>query len=189
MVSDLINVRYRPASPGSNAAVLISAADPDAADRISTDGRYITQVAEQSGDLEAVIARNCLAALVEHAGQGGTVRVGFEEHIVTVAAHRDLDGDLGGYIRAGKLCVKSKIRARWNCCGGPAWWPTRHWPRSSNGDCSPGRTEREVARALEWEMFERGADAVSFETIVATGANSAIPHHRPTRRCWPPGTS
>lgn len=29
-------------------------------------------------------------------------------------------------------------------------------------------------------MLDHGADAVSFETIVAAGANSAIPHHRPT---------
>ena len=29
---------------------------------------------------------------------------------------------------------------------------------------------------------ERGADAISFETIVGAGPNSAIPHHRPTDR-------
>jgi len=29
-------------------------------------------------------------------------------------------------------------------------------------------------------MLDHGADGVSFETIVAAGVNSAIPHHRPT---------
>jgi Xaa-Pro aminopeptidase len=31
-------------------------------------------------------------------------------------------------------------------------------------------------------MFERGAEALAFETIMASGPNSAIPHHRPTDR-------
>ena len=48
------------------------------------------------------------------------------------------------------------------------------------GGLRPGRTEREVARELEPLMLDHGADAVSFETIVAAGPNSAIPHHRPT---------
>jgi Xaa-Pro aminopeptidase len=48
------------------------------------------------------------------------------------------------------------------------------------GGLRPGRTEKEVARELEALMLDHGADAASFETIVAAGANSAIPHHRPT---------
>ncbi len=48
------------------------------------------------------------------------------------------------------------------------------------GGLRPGRTEREVSRELEALMLDHGADGISFETIVATGANSAIPHHRPT---------
>ena len=50
----------------------------------------------------------------------------------------------------------------------------------SGGGLRPGRTEREVGRELEALMLEHGADGPSFETIVAAGANSAIPHHRPT---------
>jgi Xaa-Pro aminopeptidase len=48
------------------------------------------------------------------------------------------------------------------------------------GGLRVGRTEKEVGRDLESRMLDHGADGVSFETIVATGANSAIPHHRPT---------
>ncbi len=45
-----------------------------------------------------------------------------------------------------------------------------------------GRTESEVARDLEWRMLELGAEAIGFETILASGPNSATPHHRPTER-------
>ncbi len=45
-----------------------------------------------------------------------------------------------------------------------------------------GRTEREVARRLENLMLDLGGDALSFETIVATGPHSSIPHHQPTLR-------
>jgi len=37
-----------------------------------------------------------------------------------------------------------------------------------------------VARELESRMLDHGAAAPSFETIVAAGPNSAIPHHRPS---------
>jgi Xaa-Pro aminopeptidase len=50
----------------------------------------------------------------------------------------------------------------------------------ARGGLRPGRTELEVGRELEALMLDHGADGVSFETIVASGANSAIPHHRPT---------
>ncbi len=46
----------------------------------------------------------------------------------------------------------------------------------------PGITEREIAWALEKSMREQGAESTSFDIIVAAGANSALPHHRPTDR-------
>jgi len=45
-----------------------------------------------------------------------------------------------------------------------------------------GATERVLARRLEWLMLELGASAISFESIVAGGPHSAIPHHSPTDR-------
>ncbi len=46
----------------------------------------------------------------------------------------------------------------------------------------PGMTEREVAWELERFMRTRGATAVSFELIVSSGPNGALPHLHPTGR-------
>ncbi len=40
-----------------------------------------------------------------------------------------------------------------------------------------GMTETEVAALLEYGMRKRGAEGLSFETIVAFGAHAAVPHH------------
>jgi Xaa-Pro aminopeptidase len=42
-----------------------------------------------------------------------------------------------------------------------------------------GRTEREVAVALEHDMRERGARRPSFDSIVAAGPHGALPHAQP----------
>jgi Xaa-Pro aminopeptidase len=46
----------------------------------------------------------------------------------------------------------------------------------------PGVTEREVAWSLWTTMREGGAEALAFDSIVAFGPHSAIPHHQPTDR-------
>ena len=43
----------------------------------------------------------------------------------------------------------------------------------------PGVREKEIALELEYRMRRGGAEQVSFETIVAAGANSALPHATP----------
>jgi len=43
-----------------------------------------------------------------------------------------------------------------------------------------GVTEKELALALEFDIRSHGASDVSFDTIVATGARSAMPHAIPT---------
>ena len=40
-----------------------------------------------------------------------------------------------------------------------------------------GMTETEVAALLEYNMRKKGAQGLSFETIVAFGAHAAVPHH------------
>jgi Xaa-Pro aminopeptidase len=50
-----------------------------------------------------------------------------------------------------------------------------------------GVTERQVAVRIDLTMRELGADAVSFDSIVAFGPNAAEPHHHPTDRTLAPG--
>lgn len=51
-----------------------------------------------------------------------------------------------------------------------------------------GRTEGEVAWAIERDLRERGASGLSFESIVAGGANGAFPHHSPRTDVIPADT-
>ena len=50
-----------------------------------------------------------------------------------------------------------------------------------------GVSGNEFAAELDFEMRRRGAEAVSFETIVASGTNGAMPHARPTDKRIVPG--
>jgi Xaa-Pro aminopeptidase len=54
-------------------------------------------------------------------------------------------------------------------------------------EVTPGLTETQVAARLEYLMREHGAEAPAFETIVAAGENSAVPHHAPTARALAAG--
>ncbi len=45
-----------------------------------------------------------------------------------------------------------------------------------------GMTEKQIANEIEKYFKENGASGTSFETIVASGANSAIPHATPSDR-------
>ncbi len=187
VVSDLVNIRYLTGFTGSNAALLVVAGDPSG-DRISTDGRYITQVGRQAGDLELIVARSCPPAVVAHAESLGLRRIGFESDAVTVDAQQSLLGGLDDESSQliGVRGLVQKLREvkdpdevtllRRACTIGDLALAGI----IDQGVIRAGSTEREVARALEWELYRLGADGIAFETIVAAGANSAVPHHRPT---------
>ena len=190
LITDLINVRYLTGFTGSNAALVVFGdVNPPV---LATDSRYRTQAARQAPDLEVAIERACGRHLLNHAAAAGSRRIGFESHIVTVDGYDSLcralegDGPTAGaqLVRASGIIeslreVKDSDEVallRTACQAADAALASL----VSTGGLRPGRTERAVARELESSMLDHGADARSFETIVAAGANSAIPHHRPT---------
>ncbi|MEO5742307.1 MAG: Xaa-Pro peptidase family protein [Vicinamibacterales bacterium] len=50
------------------------------------------------------------------------------------------------------------------------------------GDAKPGITEQEFAAKIDWRIKSAGFERCSFETIVASGPNSARPHAHPGDR-------
>ena len=52
---------------------------------------------------------------------------------------------------------------------------------------SLGRSERDVAAEVDWTIHRMGFERTAFETIVASGPNSALPHARPSERVLSPG--
>ncbi|HEY2205803.1 MAG TPA: Xaa-Pro peptidase family protein [Pseudonocardia sp.] len=190
LVTDLVNVRYLSGFTGSNAALLVPA-EGERDTLLATDGRYVTQSAAEAPDVHRVIERACDRALVAAAAANGVRRLGFESDDLTVDAHTALlevagDGADGGpeLCRApglvgGLRAVKdeTEIAALRTAC---AVADAALAELVDAGGLRAGRTEREVAADLEHRMRGHGADGPSFDTIVAAGANSAIPHHRPT---------
>ncbi len=45
-----------------------------------------------------------------------------------------------------------------------------------------GSSERDIALELEFAMKRRGSEGLSFDSIIASGPNGALPHARPTER-------
>jgi Xaa-Pro aminopeptidase len=184
LVTSLVNVRYLSGFTGSNAALLVFADDQTPV--LATDARYRAQAAQQAPGLEVAIERACGRYLAGRAAADGVQRLGFESHVVTVDGVDALSGEAGttqlvrapGTVEALRQVKDADELAllRLACAAADAALTDL----VARGGLRPGRTEREVGRELENLMLDHGADGASFETIVATGANSAIPHHRPT---------
>ena len=189
LVTNLLNVRYLTGFTGSNGALLVQTSG---ADLFGTDGRYTTQAAAEVPDVEVLVDRATVAGLARVAVGRGVHRIGFESHDVTVDGLAALEKVLADAAADGSVPELASIRRaveaqraikdddeieslRRAC----AVADQALAELAAEGALRPGRTELEVGRELDARMLLLGAEAPSFETIVATGANSAIPHHRP----------
>jgi len=191
LVTRLVNVRYLTGFTGSNGALLVPA-DADRPEVLCTDGRYTVQAGEQAPDVELLIERTSAVALAERSAKDGYRTLGIETHDVTVDLQAALAEAAGGELVSVKRAVEqlravkddTEVALLREAC---AIADRALAELIAAGGLRPGRPEREIGRELDARMLDHGADAPSFETIVATGPNSAIPHHRPAERELAPG--
>jgi len=185
LITRLVNVRYLTGYTGSNGALLLGA---DGRDLFATDGRYLIQAAHEAPDLEVHEGRSVGPELAGKAAERGVGTLAYESHDVTVdgldalqaAAEKATLVRLGAKVeQLREVKDDAELELLREAC---AIGDRALADLIAAGGLRTGRTEKEIARDLEWRMFGHGADALSFSTIVASGPNSAIPHHSPTDR-------
>jgi Xaa-Pro aminopeptidase len=181
LVTNLVNVRFLTGYTGSNGLALIGA-------RVCafvTDFRYVEQAAEQvfAGFDQRRGERDLLEA-VEELLPDGPVRLGFEEAQMSVRAHRRLRELLPERVElVGVIGVVERLRA----VKDPAEVESMRRAAALADDALGwlleqgliGRSERELALALEHRIRSLGAEDPSFPAIVAGGAHGALPHASP----------
>jgi len=150
------------------------------------DGRYVTQARGEAFGAEIVEFRNRVDGIAAVADQRAIVQIGFEAPALIVEEYLRLQERLptvvlqplsGGLqslraVKDGQEIDRIREAAR---IAGEALAAVREMIR-------PGVRETEIALELEYRMRRGGAEQASFETIVAAGANTALPHATPGSR-------
>jgi Xaa-Pro aminopeptidase len=187
LVTHLPDLRYLSGFTGSSAALAVTRR----AARLFTDGRYTAQAADEvkSANVQIISGSPAVAAVQWLAAQPGAETAGFDPSWTSVAELTRLKAALPTKLRRSFL---SPLAA-------PLVEPLRNIKDDEElavmseaaligcklfehilGFLRPGRKEIEVAAELEYKARLLGAEGMSFETIVASGVRSALPHGRAT---------
>ncbi len=175
------NRRYLTGFTGSAGIVLLL---PERG-HLLVDFRYVEQAALEAPEYPAVRVVNLVDGLAGVLRDLGVRRVGFEADTVTVAQLKRLQelATEGEFVP-----LEAVDRVRWRKDPGEV----AHLRRAAAiadaafqkilADVRPGAVERDLALELEYRMRKEGAEGVAFETIVASGPRSALPHGRAADR-------
>jgi Xaa-Pro aminopeptidase len=189
LVTDPVNLRYLTGFTGSNGMAVVG----HDIRRFITDFRYIEQAWDQVDGFDVAQAPQDFNSALKDGWPEGPFTLGFEDQHVSVRRHarlRELLPDRVELVAAGGAveelrAVKDageieRIRAA------AAVADNVYGVLRSHG--LVGRTEREVAIAIEEEMRRHGADGLSFDSIVASAERGALPHAEPADVPIPRGT-
>jgi Xaa-Pro aminopeptidase len=185
LVTHLPDLRYLSGFTGSSAALAVTRRSA----RLFTDGRYKTQAAAEVSvaKVEIVVSSPAVAAVQWLAAQPGVEFAGFDPAQTTVA-------NLARY----RAALPARLRRSFlSALAAPLVLPLRQIKDEDElalmieaaltgcklfehilGFIRPGLAEFEVAAELEHQAHLLGAEGMSFETIVASGPRSALPHGR-----------
>jgi Xaa-Pro aminopeptidase len=180
-VTGLVNVRYLTGYAGSNGLALVG---PEVR-RFVTDFRYAERAtAEVDPSFDRIETPVELLDGLADTLPGGALRLGFEADHTSVRDHALLRERLADRIELAPTAeLVESLRAIKDAAEIAAVRAATAVADASFErlleDGLVGRSERDVAIALEHDLVLRGARRPSFDTIVAAGANGARPHATP----------
>ncbi len=182
------NLRYLSGFTGSNGALLILAGRSI----LFTDPRYRTQAAQESTCKIRVAKGPLVLDLLATLSKLGVKRIGYEPARMTCDTFDSIKSRLS--LRASLEPVTGWIEELRMVKSTAELALIRRSVETNSGAfeqtlarVKPGMSERDLASELEYRMRRLGAEKPSFETIVASGVRSALPHAQPTAARLTPG--
>jgi Xaa-Pro aminopeptidase len=182
-VSQTENRRYLSGFTGSSGYLFITQSDAV----LTTDSRYIEQAKDQSPDFKIFKTQGAISKWFNDLTSSLTARkIGFDANDISFSTYRSITSDIHGKELIPTEGIVESLRAvkdddelalmknAIEICDAAF--------EKVASEMQTGMTESEVAWALEKAMRENGSSPLPFDIIVASGPNSARPHHQPTNR-------
>ena len=186
LVTEPNNRRYMSGFSGTSGTVVITLQKA----WLLTDFRYIEQAGQQAPLFEVVEHHgDVVHTLKQLLTDVGAEKLGFDARHLTVAEYEKLAAELKPIqlvptsewverLRQVKEPEEIQIIRQAAAIADKAFQHVLSMLR-------PGVRERDVAAELEYKMRQLGASGPAFDTIVASGSRSALPHGVASDRVWP----
>ncbi len=184
LITSPANVRYLTGYTGSNGVVLVT---PDSA-MFFTDPRYTIQAGREVSAKTTIVRKGgVIPAVIKQIRRKCFRHVGFEKHhlsyqqylflVEQLSERTHLKGIDDVVLRQRMVKTDDEIEA----IRRSVMTNSKAFDRAVK-KVKPGMREADLAAELDYQMRHLGAEAPAFETIVAAGERTALPHARPTSR-------
>jgi Xaa-Pro aminopeptidase len=184
LITHLPNIRYLCGFTGTAGVLLVSAHSSKPKLTFYTDGRYSRQAADQVQGAKVVIRRkSAFAEALDALKRAKFKSLGFESEHLFYSDYRILSNATRGKLRlkpTSGVVEDLRIikdadeieRIKAAVLAGSGLFP------NALEAIKVGVAENEIAGELEFQARRAGAEGMSFDTIVAAGLRSALPHGR-----------
>lgn len=180
---DQVSVRYLTGFSGSNSALYVGS---DAnQDRLLTDSRYTQRAKSECPDVDIEIESDFIKKLHDLLTDNLVKKIALDPkrtNLLQADSLKNKDkfeilaiSEILAPLRAIKDEYEIKqIKKACAITADTLWYLIN--------DLRPGINERKISSLLQEGFLKRGADGLAFASIVASGENSATPHHEPSKR-------